>query len=77
MLHISVIGCGHVGLVMGACLAAAGHEVTCTDIDCDRIACLNASFVPIFEWHLDEASKELGSRMPKRSARKGFCGRQR
>jgi UDPglucose 6-dehydrogenase len=51
---ISVIGSGHVGLVTGACLAAAGHEVSCTDIDSERIALLNAGGVPIFEPHLDE-----------------------
>lgn len=53
-MHISVIGCGHLGLVTGGCLAAAGHEVTCTDIDSERIAYLNVGGVPIFEPHLDE-----------------------
>jgi UDPglucose 6-dehydrogenase len=43
-----------VGLVTGACLAEAGHEVVCTDIDRDRIAKLNAGGVPIYEEHLDE-----------------------
>jgi UDPglucose 6-dehydrogenase len=40
-------------LVTGACLAEAGHEVVCTDIDSDRIAKLNAGGVPIYEEHLD------------------------
>ena len=53
-MYLSVIGCGNVGLVTGACLAAAGHEVTCTDIDSERIARLNAGVVPIFEPYLDE-----------------------
>jgi len=53
-LRLSVIGCGYVGLVTGACLAAAGHDVTCTDIDGDRIAKLNAGGVPIYEHHLEE-----------------------
>jgi UDPglucose 6-dehydrogenase len=53
-LRISVIGCGYVGLVTGACLAEAGHEVVCTDIDRERIAKLNAGGVPIYEHHLDE-----------------------
>jgi UDPglucose 6-dehydrogenase len=44
-----VIGCGYVGLVTGACLAAAGHEVTCTDIDRERIRRLLAGEVPIYE----------------------------
>jgi UDPglucose 6-dehydrogenase len=53
-LHISVIGCGYVGLVTGACLAEAGHDVVCTDIDRERIAKLNAGGVPIYEHHLDK-----------------------
>ena len=54
LLRISVIGCGYVGLVTGACLAEAGHEVVCTDIDTDRIAKLNAGGVLIYEEHLEE-----------------------
>ena len=49
-----MIGCGYVGLVTGACLAEAGHEVMCTDIDSARIAKLNAGGVPIYEEHLEE-----------------------
>jgi UDPglucose 6-dehydrogenase len=44
--------------VTGACLAEAGHEVVCTDIDEKRIAELQAGGVPIYEHHLD---KILGS----------------
>jgi len=53
-LRLSVIGCGYVGLVTGACLAEAGHEVVCTDIDRDRIAKLQAGGVPIYEEHLEQ-----------------------
>jgi UDPglucose 6-dehydrogenase len=53
-LNLSVIGCGYVGLVTGACLAEAGHDVICTDIDSDRIDRLNAGKVPIYEHHLDK-----------------------
>jgi len=53
-LRLSVIGCGYVGLVTGACLAEAGHEVMCTDIDDARIAQLKAGGVPIYEEHLEE-----------------------
>jgi UDPglucose 6-dehydrogenase len=56
-VRLTVIGCGYVGLVTGACLAAAGHEVFCTDIDEKRIALLNAGKVPIYEEHLDEVLK--------------------
>ncbi len=53
-MRLSVIGCGYVGLVTGACLAEAGHEVVCTDIDGDRIAMLKAGGVPIYEEHLEQ-----------------------
>jgi UDPglucose 6-dehydrogenase len=52
-LHLSVIGCGYVGLVTAACLAEVGHDVICTDTDTERIAKLNAGIVPIYERHLD------------------------
>ena len=53
-MHLTVIGCGYVGLVTGACLAEAGHQVICTDIDSARIAQLQAGRVPIFEPHLEQ-----------------------
>ncbi len=37
-MKIVFIGTGYVGLVSGACLAKLKHEVTCVDIDSDRIA---------------------------------------
>jgi len=52
-LEISVIGCGYVGLVTGACLAQIGHRVVCTDNDELKIATLQAGKLPIFEPHLD------------------------
>lgn len=64
-MRLSVIGCGYVGLVTGACLAEAGHDVMCTDIDVARIAQLNAGTVPIYEEHLEEvlASARKGGRI--------------
>ena len=62
-MRLSVIGCGYVGLVTGACLAEAGHEVVCTDIDKDRIAKLQAGGVPIYEEHLEQiltSAREAG-----------------
>jgi UDPglucose 6-dehydrogenase len=52
-LRISVIGCGYVGLVTGACFAEIGHHVTCTDNDESKIATLRAGKLPIYEPHLD------------------------
>ena len=59
-MRLSVIGCGYVGLVTGACLAEAGHEVICTDIDAGRIAQLKAGKVPIYEQHLDKILASSG-----------------
>ncbi len=53
-MNLAVIGCGYVGLVTGACLAEAGHNVVCTDVDSGRIAQLQAGKVPIYEQHLDK-----------------------
>ena len=52
-MRLCVIGCGYVGLVTGACLAEAGHEVFFTDIDSERIAQLQAGRLPIYEQHLE------------------------
>lgn len=48
-MHLSVIGCGYVGLVTGACLAEAGHQVIASDNDVSRIEMLNAGRLPIHE----------------------------
>lgn len=60
-MRLSVIGCGYVGLVTGACLAEAGHQVVCTDIDKERIAKLKAGGVPIYERHLEEILKSAAA----------------
>jgi UDPglucose 6-dehydrogenase len=52
-LRISVIGCGYVGLVTGACLAEIGHHVVCTDNDESKIRILQAGKLPIYEAELD------------------------
>jgi UDPglucose 6-dehydrogenase len=53
-LRIAVIGCGHVGLVTGICLASFGHHVTCVDRDSERIRQLEEGHLPLYESHLDE-----------------------
>ncbi len=54
MSEICVIGAGYVGLVTGACLAELGHQVSCLDIDADKIAALRAGRVPFYEPGLAE-----------------------
>ncbi len=53
-MRITIFGSGYVGLVTGACLADAGNDVVCVDIDAAKIARLNAGEVPIHEPGLDE-----------------------
>jgi UDPglucose 6-dehydrogenase len=48
-MNVTVIGTGYVGLVTGACLADAGNNVLCLDVDAAKIARLNKGEIPIFE----------------------------
>ncbi|GGX95229.1 UDP-glucose 6-dehydrogenase [Litchfieldella qijiaojingensis] len=48
-MRITIFGSGYVGLVTGACLADVGHDVTCIDIDADKISHLKDGKVPIHE----------------------------
>lgn len=52
-MKIAVIGTGYVGLVTGTCFAETGNEVTCIDIDQDKIFRLNAGEITIYEPTLD------------------------
>lgn len=63
-MKISIIGTGYVGLVTGAGLAERGHEVTCVDIDPERVAALNRAESPIFEGGLDDLlRKNVGNNL--------------
>ena len=53
-MRISIIGSGYVGLVSGAGLAEAGHNVLCMDVDKARIGRLREGVSPIYEPGLDE-----------------------
>jgi UDPglucose 6-dehydrogenase len=48
-VNISVIGTGYVGLVVGACLAENGNNVSCADIDERKINSLRKNILPIYE----------------------------
>jgi UDPglucose 6-dehydrogenase len=48
-MRVSILGCGHVGLVTGACLAEIGHEVICTDNDAAKVGILEQGGLPIYE----------------------------
>ncbi len=48
-MRIVVVGSGYVGLVTGACFAESGVNVTCVDVDNDKIEQLRNGAIPIYE----------------------------
>jgi UDPglucose 6-dehydrogenase len=56
-MKVTVIGTGYVGLVTGACLADAGNNVFCLDVNKEKIQKLNEGVIPIFEPGLEPIVK--------------------
>lgn len=57
-MKLAVAGTGYVGLVAGVCFAEKGHEVTCVDVDENKIKMMQEGISPIYETGLEDLMKK-------------------
>lgn len=60
-MDISIVGTGYVGLPAGAGLASRGNNITCVDIDEEKVEKINSGECPIYEEDLPELLEKVVS----------------
>ena len=76
-MKIAMVGTGYVGLVTGVCFAEIGHDVTCIDVDANKVAKMSQGLSPIYEPGLEDLMKknlQAGRLSFTVNHREGFSG---
>ena len=62
-MKIAVAGTGYVGLVTGVALAHVGHNVTCVDVNEEKIKTMKKGISPIYEEGLEDLMRKNKDRL--------------
>ena len=57
-MKLVVAGTGYVGLLAGVCFAEKGHDVTCVDVDENKVKLMESGISPIYEEGLEELMRK-------------------